>query len=110
VGSAATIEKMRTTYGVVWREGEAPLARGRLELLPRAVRLDGVAGSTAVTLELPYCELEAVRVGRASSDRLSGYPTLVLEPRRREPVLIASVAQTGVVAELTERLAELTPA
>jgi hypothetical protein len=99
---------MRITYGVVWREGEAPLARGRLELLPRAVRLDGLSGSTPVLREVPYDELEAVRVGRSGSDRLNGHPTLVLEPRRGEPIVVAAVAQAGVVPELTERLAKLT--
>ncbi|HEV8098498.1 MAG TPA: hypothetical protein VGP56_05085 [Gaiellaceae bacterium] len=97
---------MRTTYGVVWREGETPLARGKLELLPCSVRLDGLAGSEQVALEIPYEELDAVRTGRTSSDRLNGQPTLVLERRDAESIVIASVAQAGVVAELTEHLAK----
>jgi hypothetical protein len=96
------------TYGVVWREGAGPLARGRLELLPHTLRLDGVAGSTPVKRELPYDELEVVRVGRTGSDRLNGHPSLVLEPRHAEPIVVAAVAQSGVVAELTERLTKLT--
>jgi hypothetical protein len=98
---------MPITYGVVWREGDGELARGRLELLPGAVRLDGIAGTTPVLRELPYDELESVRVGRTGSDRLNGHPSLVLKPRRAEPFVIAAVAQAGVVAELTERLARL---
>lgn len=98
---------MRTTYGVVWREGEAPLARGKLELLPRAVRLDGLAGSLPVTRELRYDDLGAVRAGRESSDRLNGLPSLVLEPRCGVPIVVAAVAQTGAVSELTELLAKL---
>lgn len=98
---------MRMTYGVVWREGDGALARGRLELLPGAVRLDGVAGSTQVLRELPYDELEVVRIGRTGSDRLNGHPSLVLEPRLAEPFVIAAVAQAGVLAELTEQLAKL---
>ena len=97
---------MRTTYGVVWREGESPLARGKLELLPRSLRLDGLAGSAQVTLEIPYAELDVVRTGRAAGDRLNGHPTLVLERRDAEPVAIAAVTQSGVVAELTEHLAK----
>jgi hypothetical protein len=97
---------MRTTYGVVWREGERPLARGKLELLPRSVRLDGLAGAEQVALEIPYDDLDAVRTGRTSSDRLNGHPTLVLERRDAEPIVIAAVAQAGVVAELTEHLAK----
>ena len=44
-GLTPTLRAMRTTSGVVWREGETPLARGKLELLPLSVRLDGLAGS-----------------------------------------------------------------
>jgi hypothetical protein len=98
---------MRTTYGVVWRAGAEPLARGKLELLPRLVRLEGLAGSDPVALEIPYDELEEVRTGRTVADRLNGHPTLVLQGRGREPVVIAAVAQSGVVAELTEHLAKL---
>lgn len=97
---------MRTTYGVVWREGESPLARGKLELLPRSLRLDGLAGSAQVALEIPYADLDVVRTGRAAGDRLNGHPTLVLERRDAEPVAIAAVTQSGVVAELTEHLAK----
>jgi hypothetical protein len=97
---------MRTTYGVVWREGEAPLARGKLELLPRSVRLEGLLGSEQVALEIPYVDLDAVRTGRSARDRLNGHPTLVLERHDAEPVVIAAVAQSGVVAELTDHLAK----
>jgi hypothetical protein len=102
---APTLRAMRTTYGVVWREGET-LARGKLELLPLSLRLDGLAGSVQVTLEIPYAELDVVRAGRAAGDRLNGHQTLVLERRDGEPVSIAAVTQSGVVAELTEHLAK----
>ena len=98
---------MRTTYGVVWRNGSGPLGRGKLELLPRVVRLDGVSGDERVTLEIPYEELESVRTGRAPADRLNGRPTLVLERHGRPPVVVSAVAQTGVIAEVTEHLAKL---
>jgi len=41
---------MQTTYGVVWRAGGEPLARGKLELLPSVLRLDGLAGSEPIAL------------------------------------------------------------
>jgi hypothetical protein len=97
---------MRTTYGVVWREGETALARGKLELLPLSVRLDGLAGTEPVALEIPYSDLDVVRTGRTARDRLNGHPTLVLERHDAEPVTIAAVTQAGVVAELTEHLAK----
>jgi hypothetical protein len=107
VRGAPTIRPCGTSYGVVWREG-ASLARGKLELLPLAIRLEGLAGATAVCRELAYADLEAVRVGRTSADRVNGQPTLVLEPHDGEPIVLAAVAQTGVVAELSERLTQLT--
>lgn len=98
---------MKASYGVVWREGADPLARGKLELLALALRLDGLVGPVPVTREIPYDELAAVRVGRASADRLDGHPTLVLEPRSGNAISLAAVAQPGAVAELAERLSGL---
>jgi hypothetical protein len=98
---------MRTSYGVVWREGALPLASGKLELLPRAVRLDGMAGSIPTTREIAYDLLSEIRIGRSAQDRIDGRPTLVLAPRSGEPVAIASVAQAGVISEIAERLAAL---
>jgi hypothetical protein len=98
---------MHTTYGVVWREGDSSLARGKLELLGNSVRLDGVADSRPSACDIPYQSLAAVRVGRSSDDRLDGRPSLVLERRAGPSISIASVAQPGVVAELAERLARL---
>lgn len=99
---------MRTSYGVVWRVGERRLARGKLELLPRVVRLDGVTGEEHVALDIPYEDLDGVHVGRAPSERLNGHPTLVLEPRGREPIVVSALAQAGVIAEITDRVARLT--
>lgn len=98
---------MRTSYGVVWREGALPLASGKLELLPRAVLLDGMAGSIPTTREIAYDLLSEIRIGRSAQDRIDGRPTLVLAPRSGEPVAIASVAQAGVISEIAERLAAL---
>jgi hypothetical protein len=96
---------MRTTYGVVWLLDGHPLARGKLELLPTAMWLDGLSAGEHVTLEIPYDDLAVVRVGRSSADRLDGHPTLVLGLEDGRSVVIASVARTGVVAELAEHLA-----
>ena len=98
---------MRTSYGVVWREGAKPLARGKLELLPRAVRLDGMTGSEPTTREIAYDYLSEIRIGRTPGERIDGRQCLVLAPRTGEPLAIASVAQTGVIGELAERLSAL---
>jgi hypothetical protein len=98
---------METTYGVVWKDGTKPLARGRLELLPRVVRLDGMAGSESAWREIAYDNLSEIRIGRSNEDRIDGHTTLILAPRAGDTVSIASVAQAGVVAEIAERLAAL---
>lgn len=99
---------METSYGVVWREGGSPLARGKLELLARALRLTGTAGSANVTREIAYEDLADVRVGRESCERLNGIASLVLKPNHGETISLAAVAQPGAVGELAERLAGLT--
>jgi hypothetical protein len=98
---------MQTTYGVVWKDGSRPLARGRLELLPRVVRLDGMSGSESAWREIAYDNLSEIRIGRSNEDRIDGHTTLILAPRAGDTVSIASVAQAGVIAEIAERLAAL---
>jgi hypothetical protein len=98
---------MRKSYGVVWREGTRPLARGKLELLPRAMRLEGMTGSEPTTREIAYDYLTEIRIGRSPEERIDGHPSLVLAPRTGDTLSIASVAQSGVVAELAERLSAL---
>jgi hypothetical protein len=98
---------MRTSYGVVWREGHKPLARGKLELLPRTIRLDGMSGSEPASREITYDSLSEIRIGRSTAERIDGRPSLMLEPRAGQTVAIASVAQSGVIAEIAERLAAL---
>jgi hypothetical protein len=98
---------MRTSYGVVWREGKRPLARGKLELLARCVRLEGMTCSEATTREIAYDHLSEIRIGRSSAERIDGRPSLVLAPLTGDRISIASVAQSGVVAEIAERLAAL---
>jgi hypothetical protein len=98
---------MRTSYGVVWREGEQPLARGKLELFPRALRLDGMTGSKPTTREISYGDLAQIRIGRTREERIDGRPSLLLTPRSGVSLSIASVAQAGALAEIAERVAAL---
>jgi hypothetical protein len=98
---------MKLSYGVVWREGTLPLATGRLDLGPRRLKLDGLADSHPVARDIGYESLTAVRVGRSSSDRIDGQPTVVLERRTGLPITIAAVAQPSIVGEIAERLTAL---
>ena len=94
---------MRTSYGVVWRDGASPLAAGKLELLPRGLRLDGVGG----TQDIPYELLAGVRVGRLAAERIGGRPSIVVERRSGAPVTISTVAKPSLVGEIVEQLAAL---
>jgi hypothetical protein len=94
---------MRTSYGVVWREGASSLATGKLELLPRGLRLEGLESSR----EIPYEGVSGIRVGRSADERIGGRPSVVLERRTGTPVTIATVAQPSLVGEIVERLAAL---
>jgi hypothetical protein len=94
---------MKTSYGVVWREGESPLATGKLELLPLGIRLDGLDAAR----DIPYELLANVRVGRQASERIDGRPSVVLERRSGAPVTISTVAKPSLVGEIVERLAAL---
>jgi hypothetical protein len=94
---------MRTSYGVVWREGASPLAAGKLELLPRGIRLDGLEG----TQDIPYGLLASVRVGRLAGERIDGRPSVVIEQRSGVPVTISTVAKPSLVGEIVEQLAAL---
>ena len=95
-----------SSYGVVWREQSLPVATGKLELLPDALRFEGMADGRPTTRERSRRAKKRGRTERPS-DRLNGCPSLVVERRSGRPITIASVGQTGVVAELAERLASL---
>jgi hypothetical protein len=93
---------MRTTYGVVWREGSRPSVSGKLELLPRAIRLDG----RNCGYEIPYADVIDVRVGRAAAERIDGRRSLVIERDGCDPVAITTVSQAALLGEIVERLTE----
>src|SRR5262249_57092786 len=56
---------MQPSYGVVWREEGGEPATGKLELLPRTVRLDGRDGLQ----EIAYEDVAAIRIGRSRAAR-----------------------------------------
>jgi hypothetical protein len=98
---------MRQTYGVVWRRGATPVARGRLELEGSALRLIGTDGRDVVTEEIRYEDLEGVHVGRRADERIHGRPSLVLERSGREEISFTSITEPGVIGELTDRITAL---
>jgi len=94
---------MQPTYGVVWREGSGAPATGKLELLPRALRLEGRDGSQ----EIAYEDVAAIRIGRSREERINGGPAVVVERRSGERIIISTVAQPSLIGEIAERLAAL---
>jgi hypothetical protein len=98
---------MRASYAVVWREGELPQGTGKLELLRRALRLDGVSGNERVVLDVPYDELAGLRVGHSKEERIAGSTALVLERRCQPAIRIASFGQPNLISEIAERVASI---
>jgi hypothetical protein len=94
---------MPSSYGVVWREGTGEPATGKLELLSRALRLEGRDGLQ----EVAYEDVAAIRIGRSRTDRINGGPAVVIERREGERVIISTVAQPSLIGEIAERLAAL---
>jgi hypothetical protein len=103
--SAEGVTKELRDYAVVWRTGDGPTASGRLELGRDALVLHGSGGPEM--LRIPFDELSSVEVGRATSERINGDKSVVLERHSCERVLIAALAGVGLVGELTDLLARL---
>ncbi len=96
---------MAQSYAITWQDDGTEPRSGRLELGPQSLVFEGANGHGPETHELLYTEIHSVHVARASKERLSGRPTLVLERRRGDPIRIAGIAQPGIVSELAEYLA-----
>src|SRR5215212_7336707 len=98
-----TMGQMQRSYGVVWREGSRAPVTGKLELLPRVLRLEGLDSSR----DVPYEGVAAIRVGRSPSDRINGGPSVMVEQRIGDTIAISTVAQPSMIGEIAERLAAL---
>ena len=94
-------------YAIVWREGGLPQGTGKLELLPGALRLDGVCGGEETSMEVGYAELVGFRIGRAQDVRIGGRTSLVLERHSGPALRIASFGTPNLVSEIAEAIASL---
>lgn len=96
-------------YAVVWREGDAPVNAGKLELGESGLSLHGSRANGALARRrIRYDELVQVRIGRSPSDRINGDPSVILDQRVGPPIIIGAVRGLGVVFELGDLLVELT--
>lgn len=97
---------MAASYAVRWLDRSGALVAGKLELRPRTVLLEGSNDHAGDSRELSYGDLAGVRVDRGAAECIDGRPTLVLARRDGgEAIRVAEVGQTGIVAELAERIA-----
>lgn len=100
----------RTSYAVLWQDGEGPVSAGKLVLGPASLRLETGSGrSRASSQVVRYAELASVG-NAAPADRLRSRPTAVLDRSGRDRLAIAAIDGTGSVHEIVERLtAQLSP-
>jgi hypothetical protein len=94
---------MHERFAVVFRDGGRQAA-GALDVEQDRLLLHGRGRDGSLELEIPFSDLNEVRVGRRPSERLNGYQTLLLE---RTTLPVVQVAPLGV-ALLPEIVALLT--
>jgi hypothetical protein len=105
--AAFSVSRMPMEYAIVWREGELSQGTGKLELLPHALRLDGVCGGEETIRDVGYDELVGLRIGRAQDERIAGRTSLVLDRRNGPAIRIASFGTPNLVSEIAEGIASL---
>jgi ABC-type uncharacterized transport system ATPase subunit len=95
---------MQVSYAVTWEEPDGSQRSGRLELTDSALKLEGSNGGLPVERAYPFGGISGFQLARAGDGRLHGRPTLVVDLAGGDTLKIASVAQSGIVAELANRL------
>jgi hypothetical protein len=109
-GVEPTVGAVGTTYAVKWREPDGRSYIGRLELGAGGLALEGRGSDVPIARRrLRYEEVEFVRTGSRALDRLDGRPTLVVDASEGRYLIAGAAMSAGVVQELVERLAELSP-
>lgn len=94
----------RTSYAVVWRDGDGPVNAGSSCSALRACAWRPVAVSAARRQGHPLRGLTSV-ANAAPSDRIRSRPTVITDRRSRDPLSAAAVNGMGSVREIVERLA-----
>ena len=95
-----------SSYPVVFCEpGTAPAA-GELTLTADQLTFDGTAHGVRRQLAIRFSDLIEIRIGRLATDRINGYPTLVLERSELPAVQVAPVG-AGLLHEIADLVATL---
>ena len=95
---------MRTRYGVVWREDGGPVAAGKAEFLPHALRLEGLCRRMPTTRTIAYNDVAGIHRMTRGEVTVDGRPTVIIELRTGARVDIASAVTGRLVGELVVRL------
>jgi hypothetical protein len=94
----------RTSYAVLWQEGDGPVNAGKLVLCRSSLRLETGAGRDRATSKVfRYEELTAVG-SAAPVDRVRSRPTALVDRVDRDRLAIAAVDGIGSMHEIVERL------
>jgi hypothetical protein len=97
--------QMHERFAVVFRVDSAR-ATGALEVDHDRLLLRGGGAEHGLELEIPFSALVEVRIGRSPSERLNGYPTIVLERTALPAVHVAPLSPL-LLHELADLLASL---
>ena len=97
---------MHERYAVVFRDGGRQAA-GALDVEQDRLLLHGRGKDGNLELEIPFSDLDEVRVGRRPSEQLNGYPTLLLDRMTLSAVQVAPLGM-ALLPEIVALLASLT--
>jgi hypothetical protein len=97
-----------SSYAVLWSEPRREIQPGKLELEPGGLRFEGSCGRRRAQIHrLGYGEIERVRIGRRTQERLCGRPSVVLDLAAGGPLRIGLVDGPGRRGELADELTRL---
>jgi len=97
-----------SSYAVLWSEPRREVEAGKLELEPTGLRFEGSHGREPTSVHrLGYRQIERVRIGRRTQERLRGRPSVVLDLAAGGPLRIGVVDGPGMRGELADKLTRL---
>jgi hypothetical protein len=97
-----------SSYAVLWSQPREEVEAGKLELDSDGLRFEGARGrQQAHVHRLGYDEIERVRIGLGTHERLRGRPAVVLDLAAGGSLRIGIVDGPGIRGELADELTRL---
>jgi hypothetical protein len=97
-----------SSYAVLWSEPRQEVETGKLELEPAGLRFEGSHGRRPARVHrVRYGEIEGVRIGHDTDERLCGRPAVVLDLAAGGRLRIGLVEAPGARSELADELTRL---